>query len=88
MKTNLPLSKLKSLSTLCLLALLAATTVAFEKDRPATPPVIPPNPNNLPKVLLIGDSTSAGYPRVLPKPLRARRWWPRAATTGNPQQSE
>lgn len=38
---------------LWLLALLPLAAFAWEKDKPATPPVIPPNPNHLPKVLLI-----------------------------------
>ena len=50
-------------SLLATLGVVMLTTVAgaFEKDHPATPPVLPPNPNNLPQVLLIGDSISAGY---------------------------
>jgi lysophospholipase L1-like esterase len=41
--------------------MLATVAVAWEKDRPAKPAVVPPNPNNLPKVLLIGDSITSGY---------------------------
>lgn len=72
MKTNLTMTKLVSLPTLCLLTLLAAVTVAWEKDKPATPPVIPPNPNNLPKVLLIGDSISSGYYKSVANALEGK----------------
>jgi acyl-CoA thioesterase-1 len=48
-------------ATICLLALLPSLALAWEKDNPAKAPVIPPNPNNLPQVLLIGDSISGGY---------------------------
>lgn len=58
------MTKPKHLLTLCILALLPTAAFAWEKDRPATPPVIPPNHNNLPKVLLIGDSISSGYPNL------------------------
>lgn len=54
------MTHLKFLPTLYLLALLPTAAFAWERDKPATPPVIPPNPNNLPKVLLIGDSISGG----------------------------
>ncbi len=64
--------KLKSFSTFCLLALLATVTVAWEKDKPAIPPVIPPNPNHLPKVLLIGDSISGGYHKLVAKTLEGK----------------
>ena len=46
-----------------------AATHRWEKDRPATPPVIPPNPDNLPKVLLIGDSITGGYCQTVAKAL-------------------
>ncbi len=72
MKTTSPVTKLKSLATFCLLTLLAMATVAFEKDRPATPPVIPPNPHNLPQVLLIGDSISGGYHKQVAKALEGK----------------
>jgi len=52
--------------------MLATVTFAFEKDRPATPPVIPPNPNNLPKVLLIGDSIAGGYYKLVAKGLEGK----------------
>jgi len=56
MKTDrATMTKPKQLLTLCVCALLPAAAFAWEKDKPATPPVIPPNPNNLPKGLLIGD---------------------------------
>jgi acyl-CoA thioesterase-1 len=45
---------------------------AWEKDKPATPPLIPANPNNLPKVLLIGDSISAGYCPAVAKALAGK----------------
>jgi acyl-CoA thioesterase-1 len=66
------MTKLKFLPTLALLALLATTAVAFEKDRPAKPPVIPPNPNHLPQVLLIGDSISGGYHKLVVKLLEGK----------------
>jgi len=52
--------------------MIAAAAFAFEKDRPATPPVVPPNPNNLPKVLLIGDSISSGYYPSVAKALEGK----------------
>ena len=58
--------------TLLLAALLPAAALAWEKDKPATPPVMPPNPNNLPKVLLIGDSISAGYYPAVAKALEGK----------------
>ena len=58
--------------TLCWLALLPMTALAWEKDKPATPPVIPPNPKNLPKVLLIGDSISSGYYPSVAKALEGK----------------
>ena len=63
---------LKSFTSLCLLALLTSVTVAWEKDKPAKPPVIPPNPENLPKVLLIGDSISGGYHQLVAKALEGK----------------
>lgn len=62
----------KFLKTLRVLALLPMAASAWEKDKPATPPVIPPNPNNLPKVLLIGDSISAGYYPSVAKALEGK----------------
>lgn len=44
----------------------------MHKNKPATPPVIPPNPNNLPKVLLIGDSISSGYYKSVAKALEGK----------------
>jgi len=52
--------------------MLTAAAFAFEKDRPAKPAVLPPNPNNLPKVLLIGDSISAGYYPSVAKALEGK----------------
>lgn len=62
----------KFFATLTLLALLPTTAFGWEKDRPATTPVIPPNPNNLPKVLLIGDSISGGYHKLVAKELEGK----------------
>lgn len=62
----------KFLQILCLIALLPSSTLAWEKDKPATPPVIPPNPNNLPKVLLIGDSISSSYLQPVAKALEGK----------------
>lgn len=58
--------------TFCLLALLPPTAFAWEKDKPATPPVIPPNPNHLPKVLLIGDSISGAYHKLVAQALEGK----------------
>ncbi len=66
------MTRLKSLLTLCLLALLPTAAFAWEKDKPATPPVIPPNPDHLPKVLLIGDSISGGYHKLVAKALEGK----------------
>jgi uncharacterized protein len=52
--------------------MLVTATFAFEKDKPPTPPVIPPNTNNLPLVLLIGDSISAGYRGGVAKALEGK----------------
>lgn len=41
----------KFILTFCLLTLLPIAAVAWEKDKPATPPVIPANPNHLPKAM-------------------------------------
>ena len=46
---------------LCALIIMVTSALAWEKNKPATPPVIPPNPKQLPQVLLVGDSISAGY---------------------------
>jgi lysophospholipase L1-like esterase len=62
----------KSILTLFLLALLPTAAFAWEKDKPATPPVIPPNPNNLPQVLLVGDSISGGYYPAVAKALEGK----------------
>ena len=63
------MTKQFNLKTLCILALLPTAAFAWEKDKPATPPVIPPNPNNLPKVLLVGDSISSAYLQPVAKAL-------------------
>jgi acyl-CoA thioesterase-1 len=55
-----------------LIALLPSSAFAWEKDKPASPPVIPPNPNNLPKVLLVGDSISATYLQPVAKALEGK----------------
>ncbi len=70
--TQTTMTTLKSIPTLCLLALLPMTAFAWEKDKPATPPVIPPNPNHLPQVLLIGDSISSGYHPLVAKALEGK----------------
>ncbi len=64
--------KLKSFTTFFLVALLPTATFAFEKDRSAKPAVLPPNPNNLPKVLLIGDSICGGYCKAVAKALEGK----------------
>ncbi len=46
------MTKLKSFPILCLLGLLPTAAFAFEKDRPANPAVLPPNPNHLPRSIL------------------------------------
>jgi hypothetical protein len=66
------MTKLKFIQILFLFALLPTAAFAWEKDKPATPPVIPPNPDNLPKVLLIGDSISAGYHKAVAKALEGK----------------
>ena len=63
---------LKVIGTYCLLSLLPTAAFAWEKDKPATPPVIPENPSNLPKVLLIGDSISGGYYPSVAKALEGK----------------
>jgi acyl-CoA thioesterase-1 len=52
--------------------LLSTTHAAWEKDRPAKPPVIPPNPDGLPLVLLIGDSISGAYLPTVTKELAGK----------------
>lgn len=54
---NLP----KQPTFVLLTVLLPTLVLAWEKDKPAKPPVVPPNPNALPLVLLLGDSISGGY---------------------------
>ncbi len=66
------MTKPKFLQILCLFALLPTAAFAWEKDKPATPPVIPPNPNNLPKVLLVGDSISSAYLQPVAKALEGK----------------
>lgn len=66
------MTQLKFLPTLYLLALLPTAAFAWERDKPATPPVIPANPNNLPKVLLIGDSISGGYYKSVARALEGK----------------
>lgn len=66
------MTKPKFLQTLCLLALLPMAAFAWERDKPASPPLIPPNPDNLPKVLLLGDSISGGYHKAVAKALEGR----------------
>jgi acyl-CoA thioesterase-1 len=66
------MTRRKKILRLCIAALLTTTTFAWEKDKPATPPVIPPNPQNLPKVLLIGDSISGGYHKLVAKALEGK----------------
>ena len=51
---------------------LAAVALAWEKDKPATPTELPPNPHNLPKVLLIGDSITGGYGNAVAKALEGK----------------
>jgi len=69
---TITMARPKCVQIFCLLALLPAAAFAWEKDRPATPPVIPPNPNNLPKVLLVGDSISSGYLPIVAKALEGK----------------
>jgi acyl-CoA thioesterase-1 len=52
--------------------LMATTLGAWDKDRPAKPPVIPANPDNLPLVLLIGDSISLAYHSDVAKHLAGK----------------
>lgn len=66
------MTRLKFIQTLCLLALLPVAAFAWERDKPAKPPVLPPNPDNLPKVLLIGDSISGGYHKDVAKALEGK----------------
>jgi hypothetical protein len=66
------MTKPKYLLMLCLLTLAPTGAFAWEKDRPAKPPVIPENPDNLPKVLLIGDSISGGYYKLVAKNLEGK----------------
>jgi hypothetical protein len=70
--STITMTRPKFLQILCLLALLPSSAFAWEKDKPATPPVIPPNPNNLPKVLLIGDSISSTYLQPVAKTLEGK----------------
>jgi acyl-CoA thioesterase-1 len=69
---HITMTKPKFLKTLCLLALLPMAAFAWERDMPASPPVIPPNPDNLPKVLLLGDSISGGYHKAVAKALEGK----------------
>ena len=52
--------------------MLAAVALGWEKDKPATPTTVPANPNNLPAVLLIGDSISSGYHQSVAKALEGK----------------
>jgi acyl-CoA thioesterase-1 len=70
--STITMTKPKFLQILCLLALLPTAAFAWEKSKPASPPVIPPNPNNLPKVLLVGDSISACYLQPVAKALEGK----------------
>ena len=56
---TLNITKQRCLLALCCLALLPAAALAWGKDQPVTPSVIPTN--NLPKVLMFGDSICGGY---------------------------
>ena len=66
------MNALGRLTILYFLLVLPMPVFAWEKDRPANPPVIPPNPDHLPKVLLIGDSISAGYHKIVAKALEGK----------------
>jgi hypothetical protein len=52
--------------------ILSSAFGAWEKDRPAKPPVIAPNPDGLPLVLLIGDSISGAYQPTVTKELAGK----------------
>ncbi len=53
--------------------MLAAVAVeAWGQEAPATPAVIPPNTNNLPKVMLIGDSITSAYWGTVAKALEGK----------------
>ena len=70
--STITMTKPKQFLTFFLLALLPTLAFAWEKDRPASPPVIPPNPSHLPEVLLIGDSISGGYHKLVAKALEGK----------------
>ena len=86
--STITMTRSKFLQILCLIALLPSSAFAWEKDKPATPPAIPPNPNNLPKVLLVGDSISSAYLQPVAKALEGKAVVAKSGDNANPRRSE